>query len=39
MLLDHADGVLDICSCAQVYEQIRVTPDLAAARPTLQQVV
>ena len=35
MLLDHADGVLDICSCQQVYEQVRDDPELAAARPKL----
>ena len=35
MLLDHADGVLDICSCLQVYEQVRADPELAAARPRL----
>ena len=38
MLLDHADCVLDICSCAQVYEQVRADPELAAARPKLQLV-
>ncbi|MCY4663765.1 MAG: polysaccharide deacetylase family protein [Acidimicrobiaceae bacterium] len=35
MLLDHADGVLDICSCVQVYEQVRDDPQLASARPLI----
>ncbi len=33
MLLDHADGVLDIRSCVQVYERVRDDPGLAAPRP------
>ena len=33
MLLDHADGVLDIRSCGQLYEQVRDDPQLAAGRP------
>ena len=36
MLLDHAAGVLDICSCVQLYEQVRDDPTLAAARPELR---
>ena len=36
MLLDHAEGVLDICSCVQLYEQVRDDPELAGARPELQ---
>ena len=35
MLLDHADGVLDICSCVQVDERVRADRGLAAARPQL----
>ena len=35
MLLDHADGMLDIRSCGQLYEQVRAAPELAAPRPDL----
>ena len=35
MLLDHADGVLDICSCEQLDRRLRDDPGLGAHRPTI----
>ena len=35
-LVDHADGMLDIRSCGQLYEQVRDDPALAADRPQIR---
>ncbi len=35
LLLDHAAGILEVCSCEQLYGMLRADPALAADRPRL----